>query len=58
MTDCEYCKCDKLMSTKYDDNEVRIHGDHLDIANEGLGGSYIKINYCPMCGRKLGGNDD
>ena len=56
MAECKYCNGEKLV----------IHGDYTDLVintRERLisawadGEANLKINYCPMCGRKLGDQD-
>lgn len=63
MTECKYCKF-----TDFDEDDIHAYGqDLIDVSvwlenNESTGEVVlvsdgwgdIKINYCPMCGRKLG----
>lgn len=65
---CEYCKAGKYIMEHHGfvfDAWSQISDGRLDImySNKGGGGEYAldvrghkgtKINYCPMCGRKLG----
>ncbi len=56
---CEYCDgTGKEINDDTDDNAIYISADHKIVAEiyTGIYGSYYvqgKINFCPMCGRKL-----
>ena len=60
MTECNYCSGKITLIEDWDeiedhepDSEVTIQGNCLKLTCEG--GTFVKtINYCPMCGRKLG----
>lgn len=55
---CEYCEKGKHIEERADDNiYFRIWGKHLQVTGRVLGiplGRDIIIEYCPMCGRRLG----
>ena len=54
---CEYCNSKKIIEEMPADNiYCDIYGRFLRIQGKIFGtyfGRVIKINYCPMCGRKL-----
>ena len=56
---CEYCeKGKKFSEDKTDKIKFDIYGKHLRFFGKVLNfpiGRDVLINYCPMCGRKLGG---
>ncbi|MBO0413204.1 hypothetical protein JZO81_19285 [Enterococcus hulanensis] len=65
-TECEYCKSDfpfdNTVLVEFDENEIEKDTGKILISNSGellLVNRYLgqlsKINYCPMCGRKLKG---
>lgn len=55
---CEYCEKEKHIEEIIDDNiYLEIYGKHLRIIGKIFSvnfGRDMLINYCPMCGRKLG----
>lgn len=56
---CEYCEKGKRIEERKNDNMFfEIYGKHLrgigDFFNTFRFGRDVLINYCPMCGRKLG----
>jgi len=57
---CKYCKAELKNLEMYDDGglSLSISENVLDINYygnlEGWTNEEMKINYCPMCGRKLG----
>ena len=57
---CEYCK--KNMESKYISNKYTIETivDETFLYNYCHCGSHtvIKINYCPMCGKRLGAENE
>lgn len=63
MNGCEYCRDDYASKPIYHvdgpiqrmDSSVWVVDDQIEIDLWGSGNIYviIKINYCPMCGRKL-----
>ena len=58
---CEYCKKEKRIEERENDNiYFQIWYKHLRVIGKVFGFSLARdviINYCPMCGRKLGEND-
>ena len=54
---CKYCKDEKKIEERKDDNiYFTIYGRFLRVQGRVLSiplGRAIKINFCPMCGRKL-----
>ena len=67
---CEYCEIGannkNMTSKKYSDVTVDIHKDEYVLSIDycepyGFESlyyyDYFNINYCPMCGRKLGGSN-
>lgn len=54
---CKYCEGREAILYNYptDSSEIRIKNEELLFSNF-IGNciNYTKINYCPMCGRKLG----
>ncbi len=53
---CEYCDGEKDLLKKYNGFTVSIYKNELELYfehNEGDASDDVKINYCPMCGRKL-----
>lgn len=55
---CRYCETNEDLTTNYYDEtcfNIEIYSDELCITCHGEANDYIelKINYCPMCGRKL-----
>ena len=56
---CEYCEKEKHIEELNSDNiYLEIYGKHLRIIGKIYSinfGRDMLINYCPMCGRKLGG---
>lgn len=58
MSECPYCNRSRNFTTLFHDQdyaEVRIvMNDTLFIHQYPKPDTAIKINYCPMCGRKLG----
>lgn len=57
---CEYCKEAKHIEENENDNIfLLMYGKHLRITGKIFSinfGRDVLINYCPMCGRELGGN--
>ena len=55
---CEYCEKEKSIEERENDNiHFEIYGKHLRVLGKVLSiplGRDVIINYCPMCGRKLG----
>lgn len=55
---CKYCEKEKKLEEKKDDNiYFTIYGRFLRVQGKLFTiplGRAIKINYCPMCGRKVG----
>lgn len=52
---CEYCEKGKHIEERADDNiYFRIWGKHLQVTVGIPLGRDIIIEYCPMCGRRLG----
>ena len=55
---CEYCEEGKPI-TEFNSlremNTIHIRNEDLLHCQIGFSYMYRKINYCPMCGRKLGG---
>lgn len=52
---CEYCHGDSafIMNTDYEDEaDIYVSGNTLKVSVIDTCGAHI--NYCPMCGRKLG----
>ena len=58
---CEYCEEAKHIEENENDNTfLLMYGKHLRIVGKLFNipfGRDILINYCPMCGRKLGGKN-
>ena len=58
MSECEYCYKEKKIEERRTDNiYFEIYGKHLRLFGKVIGISFgrdVLINYCPMCGRKLG----
>lgn len=54
---CKYCEDEKKIEERKDDNiYFSIYGRFLRVRGRVLSillGRAVKINYCPMCGRKL-----
>ncbi|OFI48840.1 hypothetical protein BG261_05475 [Floricoccus tropicus] len=53
---CQVCKGDKLLGTDNEELRLQIKDSKLrieDFWGEGDINDDIKINYCPICGRKL-----
>lgn len=54
---CEYCYGDvgnrRVLLVDDFNNEIYISGNNTIIGNDNLELDEIKINYCPMCGRKF-----
>jgi hypothetical protein len=62
MNMCEYCEGGKpLVTGKTNDQGIAIHYPNrlnaygYDIHGSGSNGLISRINYCPMCGKKLKG---
>ena len=57
--ECEYCNKGKHIKENIEDKiYLNIYGKHLRLIGKIFNidfGRDILINYCPMCGRKLGG---
>ena len=57
---CEYCEKGKRFAESKNDNiYFEICGKHLRVLGTVFRiflGRDVLINYCPMCGRELGGN--
>lgn len=57
---CEYCEKEKILEENENDNiQISIVGKHLRLLGKlkmisTYFGRDILINYCPLCGRKLG----
>ena len=55
---CEYCeKAKHIEERKRDNIYFKVWGKHLQVIGKVLSiplGRDVIINYCPMCGRKLG----
>ena len=55
---CEYCEKEKHIEKRKKDNiYFKVWGKHLQVIGKVLNiplGRDVIINYCPMCGRKLG----
>lgn len=55
---CKYCEEEKHIEERENDNiYFEIYGKHLRVIGKVLNiplGRDIIINYCPMCGRRLG----
>ena len=58
MNKCEYCSKEKRIEETENDNiYFSIYGRFLRVIGKVFTinfGRVVKINYCPMCGRKLG----
>ena len=56
---CKYCEEEKKLEERENDNiYFTIYGRFLRVQGRVLSiplGRAIKISFCPMCGRKLGG---
>lgn len=57
---CDYCdKARVIVIGKTDDQGIcikypnKLHAYGYDVHGPGSNGLTVKINYCPMCGRKL-----
>lgn len=55
---CKYCEKEKhIEEIKNDNIYFKIYGKHLQVVGalfNKLFGRDVIINYCPMCGKKLG----
>lgn len=55
---CKYCEKEKRIEEQKNDNiYFKIYGKHLQVIGKVYSlsiGRDVIINYCPMCGRKLG----
>ena len=55
---CEYCEKGKRIEERKDDKiYIKIYGKHLQVIGKIFSipiGRDVIINFCPMCGKKLG----
>lgn len=57
MMSCEYCKDEKqILGSRYSISKI-MNGELIVISENGYVDS-AKINYCPKCGERLGGDHD
>lgn len=50
---CEYCNNHKPLTSLYTEYSVEVDDKELSVWNGLRCEEHFKINYCPMCGRKL-----
>lgn len=53
MTECKYCDCETVV-IRGDYTALVINAGERLISAWGDGEANLTINYCPVCGRKLG----
>lgn len=55
MCECDYCKMYKAVFWKDVENNMFVDGNEMLATVKGQS-FRVKIKYCPMCGRKFGGD--